>query len=87
MPMASASCVALRPARLGGRGVGQARELTSRARAASCACAYSMRTGLARAAAGPTEAGPYAWRPSGLWGAHLWMVGWYPWALKRLVTK
>ena len=20
------------------------------------------------------------------WGAHLWMVGWYPWAVKRLVT-
>jgi hypothetical protein len=20
------------------------------------------------------------------WGTHLWMVGWYPWALKRLVT-
>jgi len=21
------------------------------------------------------------------WGAHLWMVGWHPWAMKRLVTK
>ena len=20
------------------------------------------------------------------WGAHLWMVGWYPWAVKRLMT-
>ena len=39
-----------------------------------------------RAAAGPTEAAPHAWRPAGL-RAHLWMVGWYPWALKRLVTK
>ena len=46
------------------------------------ACACSMCTGLARAAAGPAEAAPRAWR-----GAHLWMVGWYPWALKRLVTK
>jgi hypothetical protein len=55
-----------------------------RAHAASCACACSMRTGFARAAAGPTEAAPHAWRPG--WGAHLWMVGWYPWPLKRLVT-
>jgi hypothetical protein len=39
-----------------------------RARAASCACACSMRTGLARAAAGPTEAAPHAWRPAGLGG-------------------
>ena len=37
-----------------------------RARAASCAC--SMRTGLARAAAGPTEAVPHTWRPAGLGG-------------------
>ena len=44
---------------------------------APAACACSMRTGLARAAAGPAEAAPR--------GAHLWMVGWYPWALKRLV--
>ena len=44
--------------RLGGRGVygvGQAREQT----AASCACTCSMRNGLARTAAGPTEAAPH----------------------------
>jgi hypothetical protein len=40
----------------------------ARARAASCACACSMRSGLARAAAGPTEAAPHAWRPAGLGG-------------------
>jgi len=39
-----------------------------RTRAASCARACSMRTGLARAAAGPTEAAPHAWRPAGLGG-------------------
>jgi hypothetical protein len=39
-----------------------------RTRAASCARACSMRTGLARAAAGPTEAAPHTWRPAGLVG-------------------
>jgi hypothetical protein len=71
----------------------RARSLRSRAgagavnhaRVAYSARACSMRTGLARAAAGPTEAASHAWRPAGL--AHLWMVGWYPWALKMLVTK
>ena len=67
LPMASASGVAPRGGR-GVYGVGQARERTSRARTASCACACSMRTGLARAAAGPTEAAPHAWRPAGLGG-------------------
>ena len=45
------------------------------AHAASCACACSMRTGLARAAAGPTEAAPHAWRPAGPGGTCGWWVG------------
>jgi len=59
VPMASASGVAPRGGR-GVYGVGQARERTSRARdlvrvRLQRARACSMRTGLARAAAGPTE--------------------------------
>ena len=46
-----------------------------RARAASC----SMCTGLARAAAGPTEAAPRAWRPTGLRGT----PGMVSWAERR----
>ena len=63
----------------GRHGSGHRARVRPRARAPA-ACACSMCTGLARAAAGPAEAAPHAWR-----GAHLWMVGWYPWALKRLV--
>ena len=44
----------------------QARERTARVRARVCTC--SMRTGIARAAAGPTEAGPQARQPAGLGG-------------------
>jgi len=62
----------------GGRGSG-----AQRARAASCACAYSMREQRPRA--DRSWAIKRGGRP--FWGAHLWMVGWYPWALKRLVTN
>jgi len=83
VPMASASGIAQRRARsLRSRAGAGA---VNHARVAYSARACSMRTGLARAAAGPTEAASHAWRPAGL--AHLWMVGWYPWALKMLVTK
>jgi len=85
VPMASASGVA--PRRAGAESAESGRRGSGyRAHAASCACAFSMRTGLARAAAQgrPKLRRMRGGRPG--WGAHLWMVGWYPWAVKRLVT-
>jgi hypothetical protein len=71
VPMANASGVAPRRARSLRSRAGAGADI---ARTASCAC--SMRSGLARAAAGPTEAAPHAWRPAGL-GGHTcgWWVG------------
>ncbi len=59
VPVASARGVAPRRARSLRTRAGAGADI-ARARAASCACACSMRTGLARAAAGPTEAVPHA---------------------------
>jgi hypothetical protein len=83
VPMASASGVALRRARSlrsragAGADIARARP-RARARAACAPASRAQRQGrprLRRMRGG---------RPG--WGAHLWMVGWYPWAVKRLVT-
>ena len=53
MLMATTSCVVRRPARLGGY-------VVEAGEGADGACACNMRTGLARAVAGLTEAAPHA---------------------------
>jgi hypothetical protein len=69
VPMASASCIALRQARLGGRGVGQVRVQISHSRTrprarARAPCAPALRAQQQ----GRPEAAPHAWRPAGLGG-------------------